>query len=159
MRHGDLKLLDTMVALSRQTVRNIKQNLFWAFFYNCVAIPVAAGVFAFAGLSLNPMIGAVAMSLSSLFVVSNALRLNKFGREENNNRTENSMEKTLKIDGMMCQRCVAHVKKALESVEGVAQVDVNLKKKTAIVVLSADVSNDALTAVITDAGYEVKKIS
>ena len=69
------------------------------------------------------------------------------------------MEKTLKIDGMMCQRCVAHVKKALEGVEGVAQVDVNLKKKTAIVVLNAEVSNDALTAVITDAGYEVKKIS
>ena len=159
LMHGNLKLLDTMVALSRKTVRNIKQNLFWAFFYNCVAIPVAAGVFAVAGLSLNPMIGAAAMSLSSLFVVSNALRLNKFGREENNSRTENSMEKTLKIDGMMCQRCVAHVKKALESVEGVAQVDVNLKKKTAIVVLNAEVSNDALTAVITDAGYEVKKIS
>ncbi len=159
LSRGDLRLVHTMVELSRKTVQNIKQNLFWAFFYNCIAIPIAAGAFAFAGLSLNPMLGAAAMSLSSLFVVTNALRLNKFGREENNNRTENSMEKTLKIEGMMCQHCVAHVAKALQGLEGVANVDVNLKKKTATVALSADVSNDVLTAAITEAGYEVKKIS
>ena len=82
LSRGDLKLVDTMIELSRVTVRNIKQNLFWAFFYNCVAIPVAAGAFAFAGFSLNPMIGAACMSLSSLFVVTNALRLTRFGKKK-----------------------------------------------------------------------------
>ena len=161
LSRDDLRLVSTMVELSRKTVRNIKQNLFWAFFYNCVAIPVAAGAFAFAGLSLNPMIGAAAMSLSSLFVVSNALRLTRFGKkkEETFNKGDNEMKKTLKIEGMMCQHCVAHVSKALQAVEGVAEVEVNLKKKTAVVTLISDVPNDILTASIKEAGYEVKKIS
>ncbi|MBE7100635.1 MAG: heavy metal translocating P-type ATPase [Clostridiales bacterium] len=163
LSRDDLRLVSTMVELSRKTVRNIKQNLFWAFFYNCVAIPIAAGAFAFVGLSLNPMIGAAAMSLSSLFVVTNALRLTKFGKNKNENQTvmegEKEMKKTLKIEGMMCQRCVAHVTKALQSVDGVAEVDVNLKKKTAVVALDNEVSDEVLTAAITDAGYEVKKIS
>ncbi len=158
---GDLRLVDTMVALSSATVRNIKQNLFWAFFYNCVAIPLAAGVFSFAGLSLNPMIGAACMSLSSLFVVTNALRLTRFGKKENNNTVikKNIMKRTLKIEGMMCQHCVAHVTKALAGVDGVLSVDVNLKKKTATVETSKDGLDEAMRAAVTEAGYEVKKIS
>ncbi|MBQ3221392.1 MAG: heavy metal translocating P-type ATPase [Clostridia bacterium] len=158
LSRGDLTLVSTMIELSKKTVRNIHQNLFWAFFYNCVAIPVAAGVFAFAGLSLNPMIGAAAMSLSSLFVVTNALRLTRFGKEKNNKEID-TMKKTIKVEGMMCQHCVAHVTKALQGVEGVAEVEVNLKKKTATVVLSNEVSDETLISAITEAGYEVKKIS
>lgn len=161
LSRGDLRLVSTMTELSRATVRNIKQNLFWAFFYNCVAIPVAAGVFAFAGLSLNPMIGAACMCLSSLFVVTNALRLTKFGKKQDENTiTEvSTMKRTLKIEGMMCQHCVAHVTKALQGVAGVTAVEVNLKKKTAVVELGEEVQNEALTAAVTEAGYEVKKIS
>ena len=161
LSRGDLRLLCTMVDLSRQTVRNIKQNLFWAFFYNCVAIPVASGVFAFAGLSLNPMIGAACMCLSSLFVVTNALRLTKFGKKkEITKKTEDSnMKKTLLVEGMMCQHCVAHVTKALQSVQGVASVEVDLKKKTAVVELNEAVENETLVSAVAEAGYEVKKIS
>ena len=157
LSRGDLRLVGQAIDLSRATVKNIKQNLFWAFFYNCIAIPVAAGVFAFANLSLNPMIGAACMSLSSLFVVTNALRLTTFGKKEKK-MEEKGMKKTLKIEGMMCPRCVAHVTKALESVDGVTSVEVNLKKKTAMVELSGEVLDETLTAVITDAGYEVKQI-
>jgi Cu2+-exporting ATPase len=157
LSRGDMRLVGTMMELSRATVRNIHQNLFWAFFYNCVAIPVAAGVFAFAGLALNPMIGAACMSLSSLFVVSNALRLTRFGKQ--NQEKENGMKKTLKIEGMMCQHCVAHVTKALSGVSGVTGVEVNLKKKTATIELAETVTDEILTAAVVDAGYEVKKIS
>ncbi len=157
LSRGDLRLVGRAIALSRKTVRNIKQNLFWAFFYNCVAIPVAAGVFAFAGISLTPMIGAACMSLSSLLVVSNALRLRYFGREKQS--LEDSMKKTLKIEGMMCQHCVAHVTKALQGVEGVSAVEVNLKKKTATVELEGEVSENILVQAVAQAGYEVKKIS
>ncbi len=159
LSRGDLRLVEKMIELSRKTVRNIKQNLFWAFFYNCVAIPVAAGVFAFAGLSLNPMIGAACMSLSSLLVVSNALRLRYFGKEKTKNKEKDGMKKTLKIEGMMCQHCVAHVSKALQSIDGVRSVEVHLKKKTATVALANDVANDVFVAAITQAGYEVKSIS
>ena len=160
LSRGDIRLVDTAIALSKATVRNIKQNLFWAFFYNCIAIPVAAGVFAFAGLSLNPMIGAACMSLSSLFVVTNAIRLTRFNTKNAiNNSEEVSMKKTLKVEGMMCQHCVAHVTKALQGVAGVASVAVDLKKKTAVVELSEDVANDILISAVTEAGYEVKKIS
>lgn len=160
LSRGDLRLVSTMMDLSAATVRNIHQNLFWAFFYNCVAIPLAAGVFAFVGLSLNPMIGAACMSLSSLFVVTNALRLTRFGRKkETKNEKEIGMNKVLKIEGMMCQHCVAHVTKALQGVDGVKEVVVDLKKKTATVTLESEVANDVLTAVVTEAGYEVKKIS
>ena len=160
LSRGDLRLVNTMIELSRETVRNIKQNLFWAFFYNCIAIPVAAGVFAFAGLSLNPMIGAAAMCLSSLFVVTNALRLMRFGvKTENKEKEYNGMKKTLKIEGMMCQHCVAHVTKALQGVEGVTSVSVELKKKTAVVEFNETVTEERLIAAVTEAGYEVKKIS
>ncbi len=157
LSRGDLRLVVKMIELSKKTVRNIKQNLFWAFFYNCVAIPVAAGAFAFAGLSLNPMIGAACMSLSSLLVVTNALRLRYFGKEKKN--LEDSMKKTLKVEGMMCQHCVAHVTKALQGVDGVISVEVHLKKKSATVELSKEIDESALTQAVTDAGYEVKKIS
>ena len=159
LSRGDLRLVNTAIELSQKTVRNIKQNLFWAFFYNCVAIPLAAGVFAFAHISLKPWMGAAAMCMSSLFVVSNALRLTRFGKKKENVEKENSMKKTLKIEGMMCQHCVAHVTKALQGVNGVTAVDVNLKKKTAVVELGETVADETLTAAIVEAGYEVKKIS
>ena len=157
LSRGDLRLVSTMIDLSKATVRNIHQNLFWAFFYNCVAIPVAAGAFAFAGVTLNPMIAAACMSLSSLFVVTNALRLTKFANDKT--KENKAMTKILKIEGMMCQHCVAHVTKALSSVAGVSKVDVNLKKKTATVEFTEDVANETLIAAVTEAGYEVKKIS
>ena len=162
LSRGDIALVGTMIELSKATVKNIHQNLFWAFFYNCVAIPVAAGVFAFLGLTLNPMIGAACMSLSSLFVVTNALRLTRFHKkqqQENGIKENETMKKTMKIEGMMCQHCVAHVTKALQGVAGVAEVEVNLKKKTATVELSEAVADEILTAAVTEAGYEVKKIS
>ncbi|MBQ7879194.1 MAG: heavy metal translocating P-type ATPase [Clostridia bacterium] len=162
LSRGDLRLVGTAIDLSKATVRNIHQNLFWAFFYNCVAIPVAAGAFAFAGLSLNPMIGAASMSVSSLFVVTNALRLTRFGKKKEEKITDlenRTMKKKMKIEGMMCQHCVAHVTKALQGVDGVANVTVNLKKKCAEVELAQEVSNEILTSAVVDAGYEVKKIS
>ncbi len=160
LSRGDLRLVHTAIELSQKTVRNIEENLFWAFFYNCIAIPLAAGVFAFAHISLKPWMGAVAMCMSSLFVVTNALRLMQFGKKkENVEKESNNMQKTLKIEGMMCQHCVAHVTKALQGINGVTNVEVNLKKKAAVVEFSEDVSNETLTAAIVDAGYEVKKIS
>ena len=158
LSRGDLRLVHKAIQLSRATVRNIKQNLFWAFFYNCVAIPVAAGVFAFAGVTLTPMIGAACMCASSLFVVTNALRLMRFDKQKVEIE-EDTMKKTLKIEGMMCQRCVAHVTKALQDMDGVISVEVNLKKKTAIVELSVEIADETFIATITEAGYEVKKIS
>ncbi len=160
LSRGDLRLVGTMVELSKKTVRIIKENLFWAFFYNCVVIPIAAGALSSFGFSLNPMIAAACMSLSSLFVVTNALRLMRFGKKKENiqTKTEDSMKKTLKIEGMMCQHCVAHVTKALQGVEGVAAVEVNLKKKTAVVELASEVDNQSLITAITESGYEVKKI-
>ena len=157
LSRGDLRLVSTMIDLSKATVRNIHQNLFWAFFYNCVAIPVAAGVFAFAGIALNPMIAAACMSLSSLFVVTNALRLTRFGKGKTSE--DKAMTKILKIEGMMCVRCVAHVEKALSSIAGVSKVDVILKKKKAIVELTKDVADETLVAAVTEAGYEVKNVS
>lgn len=160
LSRGDLRLIPTMIELSKKTVRNIKENFFWAFFYNCVAIPVAAGALAFAGISLNPMIGSLCMSLSSLCVVLNALRLMRFGKNKKNKNLENNaMKKTLVIEGMMCQHCVAHVTKALVGVEGVTSVDVNLKKKLAVVEYAENVADETLISAVTDAGYEVKKIS
>ena len=158
LSRGDLRLVGKAVDLSRVTVKNIKQNLFWAFFYNTIAIPVAAGVFAFAGIKLTPMIAAACMCASSLFVVTNALRLMHFDKTKKV-MEKNEMQKVLKIEGMMCQHCVAHVTKALQGVEGVTSVDVNLKKKTATVELSSAVTDETFVSVITDAGYEVKKIS
>lgn len=156
---GDLSAAVSAFALSKKTMRIIKQNLFWAFFYNCIGIPLAAGVFATLGVTLNPMIASAAMSLSSLFVVGNALRLVAHGKTQTKKETGGDrMEKTLKIGGMSCEHCVKHVKEALEGVSGVRSAEVNLKKKTAVVTLETDVENDALIAAVTEAGYEVKSV-
>ena len=149
---GDLNGVGKAIALSRKTMRIIKQNLFWAFFYNCIGIPVAAGCFAALGFALNPMIASACMSLSSLFVVGNALRLTRFLRKEKIKEV-NNMKVELKVEGMMCMHCVKHVKDALEAVDGVACADVDLKKKRADVTLSGEAENAALIAAIEAAGY------
>ncbi|MBQ2390936.1 MAG: heavy metal translocating P-type ATPase [Clostridia bacterium] len=150
----------TAIDLSKSVIRNIHMNLFWAFFYNALGIPIAAGVlYPIWGLSLSPMIGSAAMSLSSVCVVTNALRLRFFKPKHTinieNNKGESVMNKVLKIDGMMCQHCVAHVTKALSSVEGVSTVDVVLETKTATVTLEKEIANDILIKAVTDAGYTV----
>ena len=168
---GDLSALDNMFALSRKAVRTIKENLFWAFFYNCIAIPVAAGAFAWAGFSLNPMIAAACMSLSSLFVVCNALRITIFRKEkkdkkqtepsENENpdkKEKKTVKITLHVEGMMCEHCVAHVTKALQGVAGVEKAEVSLKDKTAVVEAAEGTDAAALTAAVAEAGYTVSKI-
>ena len=165
-------LLDVPAAirLSRKTLMNIKENLFWAFIYNTIGIPLAAGVFInLFGWKLNPMFGALAMSLSSFCVVTNALRLNlakiynnkgdKKIKNKSHNKEKSKMEKTLNITGMMCGHCEAHVKKALEAVAGVTEAVASHEKGTAVVTLSQEVSNDVLTAAVKDAGYEVTGIN
>lgn len=152
-------LLDAVTAidLSRKTINNIKMNLFWAFFYNAIGIPLAAGVFYKAlGWTLSPMIGAAAMSLSSVCVVSNALRLRKF---KTNYKEENKMnKKIISIEGMSCNHCKMSVEKALNSLEGVAKVEVSLENKNAIIESSINVENSKIEEVITEAGFEVKEI-
>ncbi len=160
---GDLSALPRAISLSKKTMRIIRQNLFWAFFYNVIGIPVAAGVFAWAGFTLNPMIAAAAMSLSSLFVVTNALRLTRFSVKKTNPETEkgdNGMKKTLTIEGMMCNHCVAHVTEALKGVPGVEKADVKLKGKrgSAEVTCSDEVSEEALKKAVADAGYSVTAV-
>ena len=151
------------VRLSRQTLRNIKQNLFWAFAYNTAGIPLAAGVFIpLLGWQLNPMFAAAAMSLSSFCVVSNALRLNLFKMYPNgayyNNNTESEekiMEKTMAINGMMCGHCEARVKKALEALPGVSEAKVSHTEGTAVVSLNADVADSVLKEAVEAQDYEV----
>ena len=155
------------IRLSRATLRNIHQNLFWAFFYNTIGIPLAAGVFIPLGLTLNPMFGAAAMSLSSFCVVSNALRLNLFdlrnaSKDEKRNvkhkEEPKTMEKTLKIEGMMCGHCEARVKKALEALPEVEQAAVSHEAGTAVVTLKTEVSNDTLKKTVEDQDYTVTGI-
>ena len=193
---SDLADVVAAIGLSRATMRNIKQNLFWALFYNVICIPIAAGVFSWLGFTLNPMIAAAAMSCSSVCVVSNALRLrtwkpqNKIssdkeadmeykgesGKDINNlvplktpahgcadvkdakqiNKKEIIMEKTLHVEGMMCPKCVAHTKDALEALDGVESADVDLDAKSAVVHLSADLADDVLIKAVVDAGYEAE---
>lgn len=161
---NDLLDVSTAVQLSRKVIRNIKENLFWAFIYNIIGIPVAAGVFYLAfGLKLSPMIGAAAMSMSSVCVVSNALRLRFFKPKRLfeghiDMKGENKMKKTMMIEGMMCQNCVKHVFNALSKVEGVDSVEVDLDGKKAEVVLKDEVSDDVLKEAVTEAGYEVLDI-
>ena len=148
--------------LSRATLRIIKQNLFWALFYNAICIPVAAGVFfPVLGWQLSPMLASAAMSCSSLFVVSNALRLRFISLDKGEKKMFGLKKKenvtyTLTVEGMMCQHCVAHVKKALEGVKGVAAVSVDLEGKTAPVDALSSVSVDSLITAVKDAGYESK---
>ena len=169
-------LLDVPAAirLSRKTLRNIHQNLFWAFFYNVIGIPLAAGVFIpVLGWQLNPMFAAAAMSLSSFCVVTNALRLNLFdiygngkkGKEEDLIKTVNIMkpiiltEKTLSIEGMMCEHCENRVRRALENIDGVDRALVSHEKNQAIVSLSKEVSNDILANAVEAEDYHVIKIA
>lgn len=161
------KLTDVTAAirLSRATLRNIHENLFWAFFYNAICIPVAAGVFiTLTGWQMSPMLGAAAMSLSSFFVCMNALRLNTFSMHDaskdikRKKKEKKTMEKTLEITGMMCGHCEMAVKKALESVDGVKSADVSHEKGTAVVTLSKEVSNDVLKKTVEDKDYTVTSI-
>ena len=173
------------VRLSRATLRNIHENLFWAFFYNVIGIPLAAGVWIpIFGWTLNPMFGAAAMSLSSFCVVTNALRLNLFNMHDekkdkklknpaiikelvDNNKTNHNqenkeigtMKKTMKIEGMMCGHCEATVKKALEGLDGVASAEVSHEAGTAVVELSADVADDVLKKTVEDKDYKVTAIN
>ena len=157
------------IRLSRATLRNIHENLFWAFFYNVIGIPLAAGVWIpLFGWTLNPMFGAAAMSLSSFCVVSNALRLNlsklhDAGKDKKINRhskhkEETTMVKTMKIEGMMCGHCEAAVKKALEAIDGVASAEVSHTDGTAVVTLSKPVENAALRKAVEDKDYTVTDI-
>lgn len=176
---SDLMDAVSAIKLSRSVIKNVKENLFWAFFYNTLCIPLAAGVFyPFFGLKLNPMIGAAAMSLSSVCVVTNALRLKFFKpnnpssqginkikiTEENINiisneesKGENSMKKEMIIEGMSCMHCSGRVEKALNEIDGV-KAKVDLENKTAFVELTKDVSDEELTKAVTDAGYEVASV-
>ena len=164
-------LLDVPAAirLSRATLRNIHENLFWAFFYNAIGIPLAAGVFIPLGLTLNPMFGAAAMSLSSFCVVSNALRLNLFKLRDNRHdhkrtnhlndiKEEQTMEKTLEIKGMMCPHCEATVRTALEAMPQVQAAQVSHESGTAVVTLTAPVEDDTLRRTVEDKGYTVTAI-
>ena len=182
---SDLMDAVTAVKLSRATIKNVKENLFWAFFYNTICIPLAAGLWypAF-GIKLSPMIGAAAMSLSSVCVVANALRLKlfkpnnpsaeeiessinnvekDFNKEEINiisndeNKGENTMKKEMLIEGMSCTHCSGRVEKALNGIDGV-NAKVDLEKKTAYVDLSKEVADEELKKAVVDAGYEVVSV-
>ena len=171
-------LLDAVTAihLSRAVIRNVKENLFWAFLYNTIGIPIAAGVFfSLWGWKLDPMFAAAAMSLSSVCVVSNALRLRFFKPHRSRQadpqpvlekvqtndpiteKGEKSMKKTLKIDGMMCSHCTGRVSQVLNAIDGVS-AEVSLEDKAAYLTLSADVADDVLIKAVTDAGYTVTEV-
>ena len=173
LMHSRIADVPAAIRLSRATLRNIRQNLFWAFFYNTLGIPLAAGLFIpLFGWQLNPMFAAAAMSLSSFCVVSNALRLNLvkiYDPSRDKKRTFNTdhiiiedikeeepiMEKTMKIEGMMCMHCEAHVKKALEALSEVDAAVVSHTEGTAVLTLNADVSDEVLKKTVEDQGYKV----
>jgi Cu2+-exporting ATPase len=156
------------VRIGRATLKNIKENLFWAFFYNVLGIPIAAGVLYPIGILLNPMLGALAMSLSSFCVVSNALRLNfiKFSsknapviektEELNENKGEKVMETVMKIEGMMCPHCENRVKKTLEAIEGVKEATVSHEKGEALIKHEKEIPFDVFKSAVEAQGYDVK---
>ena len=174
LMHSDPRDVALAIELSRATMRTIRQNLFWALFYNAICIPVAMGVLSPLGITLNPMIGAAAMGFSSVFVVSNALRLrtwkpsgqtkapaaNAAPKARQSNASveaegdEEMKEKKLNVEGMMCEHCVAHVTKALEGVKGVKNVRVSLDEGTAVLDAGLLVSDKALVAAVEEAGYK-----
>lgn len=164
LMNNSIKDICKAIRISRATLLNIKENLFWAFIYNIIGIPLAAGVFIkLFGWTLNPMFGATAMSLSSFCVVSNALRLNFFNADKSGKKLmlknkniskELSMTKTIKIEGMMCSHCEGHVKQALEGLDGVDQAVASSEKGTAVVTLSRDVDEKTLCNAVTAAGYK-----
>ena len=179
---SDLKDAAAALRISRRTITNIHENLFWAFIYNVALIPVAAGAYAALGITMSPMLGAAAMSISSFTVCMNALRLNfvkpyesRHDRARSNVRNmsgeienefnkitikeNNKMEKTITIEGMMCGHCEATVKKALEALEGVISADVSHDKGTAVVALEKDVADDILTKAVEDKDFKVTGIS
>jgi Cu2+-exporting ATPase len=182
LMHSRLTDVAAAIRLSRATLRNIHQNLFWAFAYNTIGIPLAAGVFIPLGLTLNPMFGAAAMSLSSFCVVTNALRLNRFAlydpsrdkkkrpcpqsgtdtpieSQQNQPKKEREpMEKTLNIEGMMCTHCEARVKKALEALDTVSQAQVSHEAGTANVTLTGDTADATLKKAVEDQDYTVTGI-
>ncbi|MEE5991197.1 MAG: metal-transporting ATPase, partial [Lachnospiraceae bacterium] len=174
---SSLKDAAAAIRISRRTIRNIHENLFWAFIYNVALIPVAAGAYAALGITMTPMFGAAAMSLSSFTVCMNALRLNLVkpydtkrdkaksdirdrlkDLEIKNEKEINTMEKTIKIEGMMCGHCEATVKKALEALDGVISADVSHDKGTAVVALEKDVADDVLTKAVEDKDFKVTGI-
>lgn len=190
LMHSSLLDVPASIRLSRQVIRNIHENLFWAFFYNGIGIPIAAGILVSSfGITLSPMFAAAAMSLSSFCVVTNALRLNLFRMDSNKkdkvkkkvripdsvelnltdrtnkdksaimiiNKEDKEMVKELKVEGMMCAHCQAHVTKALEGVAGVSAVEVSLENKTATVTMGQEIEDAVLVAAVTEAGYEVKE--
>ena len=184
LMNSKLSDVPAAIRLSRAALRNIHENLFWAFIYNVIGIPLAAGVFIPFGLTLNPMFGAAAMSLSSFCVVSNALRLNLFDlhstkrdhapknasslpaaltqpaavEKKESTKEDNSMKKTLNVEGMMCGHCEARVKKALESLPEVDEAVVSHEAGTAIVTLNAEVADDVLKKAVEDQDYKVTGI-
>lgn len=176
LMHSSLKDVATTIDLSKAVLRNIKQNLFWAFFYNSVGIPLAAGVFYLSmGWKLSPMFGAAAMGMSSVCVVSNALRLRGFKPKElkNNNlvnddvivlgdtdknktgKEEKKMTTVINVNGMMCEHCKATVEKVTRGVEGVSNSSVNLEAKNVTIEHDANTDLKKVRDAITDAGYEV----
>ena len=184
LMNSKLSDVPAAIRLSRAALRNIHENLFWAFLYNVIGIPLAAGVFIPFGLTLNPMFGAAAMSLSSFCVVSNALRLNLFDlhstkrdhapknasslpaaltqpaavENKESTKEDNSMKKTLNVEGMMCGHCEARVKKALEALPEVDEAVVSHEAGTAIVTLNAEVADDVLKKAVEDQDYKVTGI-
>ena len=167
LMNSKLSDVPAAIRLSRATLKNIHENLFWAFIYNIIGIPLAAGVWIpLFGWQLNPMFGAAAMSLSSFCVVTNALRLNLFDmrnaakdKQIKRKQEETTMEKTMKIEGMMCGHCEATVKKALEALDGVDHADVSHEQDQAVVTLKEDVAEDVLKKAVEDKDYNVVSIS
>ena len=164
---NSLKDVPAAIRLSRKTLKNIRENLFWAFIYNTIGIPLAAGAFiSLFGWELDPMFGALAMSLSSFCVVTNALRLNLFKiyndkydkPKKQNKKGKKNMEKTMVIEGMMCMHCSGRVKKTLEALDGVTSADVSHEKGTAVVTLEKDIANDTLKTAVEDQGYKVVSV-